>query len=70
MLYKPRENKGECFGMKYLFSAIPRVFFQPAKFDNLKDETNSDSKTDETTTSKNEGWYSVLILACKSRTAS
>ena len=31
--------------MRYLLSAIPRIFFQPAKFDNFKDETNSDYKT-------------------------
>ena len=40
----PRENKGEWFGMRYRLSAIPRIFFQPAKFDNFKDETNSDYK--------------------------
>ena len=40
-----RENKGEWFGMRYLLSAIPRIFFQPAKFENFKDETNSDYKT-------------------------
>ena len=40
-----RENKGEWFGMSYLLRAIPRIFFQPAKFDNFKDETNSGYKT-------------------------
>ena len=36
---------GKCFGMRYLLSAIPRIFFQPAKFDNFKDEKISDCKT-------------------------
>ena len=40
-----RENDGEWFGMRCLLSAIPRIFFQPAKFENFKDETNSDYKT-------------------------
>ncbi len=31
--------------MRYLLSAIPRIFFQPAKFDNFKDEKISDCKT-------------------------
>ena len=30
--------------MRYLLTAIPRIFFQPAKFDNFKDEKNSNYK--------------------------
>ena len=44
-LVSGRENKGEWFGMRYLLSAIPRIFFQPTKIDNFKDEKNSDYKT-------------------------
>ena len=31
--------------MRYLLSAIPRIFFQTAKFDNFKDEKISECKT-------------------------
>ena len=62
-----RENKGEWFGMRYLLSAIPRIFFQPAKFDNFKDETNSDYKTVSVPKRKktcwNENWWSSGIMS-------
>ena len=37
-----RENRG--FGMRYLFSAIPRLWIPPAKFDIFKDEKKQTKK--------------------------
>ena len=41
------------FGMRYLLSAIWRLYFHPAKFDNFKDEKKSDKKTVSVAQSKN-----------------
>ena len=37
-----RENRWEWFGMRYLLSAIPRLWIPPAKFDIFKDEKKTD----------------------------
>ena len=35
----------KCLFMRYLLTAIWRLYFHPAKFDNFKDEKKSDYKT-------------------------
>ena len=41
------------FGMRYLLSAIWRLYFHPAKFDNFKDGKMSDYKSVSVARSKN-----------------
>ena len=40
--------------MSYLLNAIWRLYFHPAKFDNLKDEKMSDYKTVAVAQNKNQ----------------
>ena len=44
---------GKCLFMRYLLTAIWRLYFHPAKFDNFKVETMSDYKTVSVARSKN-----------------
>ena len=43
----------KCLLMRYLLTAIWRLYFHPAKFDNFKDEKMSDNKTVSVAQSKN-----------------
>ena len=56
-----KQNEKQWFFMRYLESAIWRLFFHPAKFDNFIDEKMSDYKTVSVAQSKKTGWTENLL---------